>query len=235
MTAGLSRQRVARSVGFMVVMLMATMGAASAPRPSSFRATAARVTALATAGSPFSRQPVSVSFPGRALPVSDSTRLRRSPRRFALVRSAPPAAAAESLGREVKGTVRAAGTDMPLGGVEVRTIGVQLIGAPNYTCTNEGGDFRLRVPLGDVRLEAAHPDYQFSLKDLRPTDSTANFTGPRVVRDTARLVTGRSILMFQGPTKLGPASEPTNIVDGRVISELVSGMGMGGGELRCAR
>src|SRR5207248_1949819 len=78
----------------------------------------------------------------------------------------------------------AAGGDTPVRNAEVGTVGLQLIGAPNYTCTNDRGEFRLRVPFGDVRLEVIHADYQFRLQDLGPTDSTVRFSGARVPRDS---------------------------------------------------
>jgi len=136
------------------------------------------------------------------------------------MRPVPAPVAAESLGRAVSGVVTAAGGDTPVRNAEVGTVGLQLIGAPNYTCTNDRGEFRLRVPFGDVRLEVIHADYQFRLQDLGPTDSTVRFSGARVPRDSV-LIRPREVrvLALQGQTKLGFFPLPIIMIDGAILSD----------------
>ena len=120
----------------------------------------------------------------------------------------------------MSGVVTAAGGDTPVRDAEVGTVGLQLIGAPNYTCTNDRGEFRLRVPFGDVRLEVIHADYQFRLQDLGPTDSTVRFSGARVPRDSV-LIRPREVrvLALQGQTKLGFFPLPIIMIDGAILSD----------------
>ena len=134
------------------------------------------------------------------------------------MRPVPAPVAAESLGRAVSGVVTAAGGDTPVRNAEVGTVGLQLIGAPNYTCTNDRGEFRLRVPFGDVRLEVIHADYRFRFQDLGPTDSTVRFSGERVPRDSV-LIRRREVLVLQGQTKLGFFPLPIIMIDGAILSD----------------
>jgi hypothetical protein len=118
----------------------------------------------------------------------------------------------------VSGIVTTAGTDTPVGNAEVGTVGLQLIGTPNYTCTNERGEFRLRVPLGTVRLEVIHADYRFALQDVGPSDSTAHFTGTRVPRDPVR-IKPKEVLVLQGQTRLGYFAQKIIVIDGNIMSD----------------
>ena len=63
-----------------------------------------------------------------------------------------PALSAQVQTREVSGTVREAGTGQPLQGATVATVGVA--GGLGVVRTNEQGQYRLRVPLGEVSLIA---------------------------------------------------------------------------------
>lgn len=240
MTAIPPRRRILLSSLLVVLTLTATAAASIAPRPQSLRA----------------EIPMTTTEPRRSptLPRKDtvgagqfnrsSTRaihvavpIARQPRMEKVIPVAPKPIAAESLGRAVSGVVTSAGTDTPVRNAEVGTVGLQLIGAPNFTCTNDRGEFRLRVPQGDVRLEVIHPDYKFALQDLTPTDSTAHFIGtriqsPRVPRDSVRVKPWRERLVLQGKTPLGYFDQII-VIDGRVLSD--SALSMFRPTTRCDR
>jgi beta-lactamase regulating signal transducer with metallopeptidase domain len=235
MTAAPPRRPVVWSLLFGAMTLIATSGAARAPHPQPLRQRVLR--ALDTAR--FNRRAtvargdtviVRESAPGT--PASLGAIPRRSGR---LVRaaSAQTQVASPSLGREVWGTVRAADTYEPLRDVEVGTVGVQLIGAPNVTCTNEQGEFRYRVPLGEVRLEARHLDYEFGLVTVGANDSTAQFMGTRIVRDTTRMLrdttTYRSLVGVKGIWMR--VLQPVLIIDGKPVPS--GPLRVLGGPLRC--
>jgi TonB-dependent SusC/RagA subfamily outer membrane receptor len=70
-------------------------------------------------------------------------------------------------------------------------IGNQLLDEPNDAASNERGQFSLRVPDGEVWLDACARGYEFSRVTLAPTDTVAVFHGRRSVErslpDTVRL------------------------------------------------
>ena len=236
MTATPPRRRILLSSLLVGLTLTATAAASIAPRPQPLRAEIPMTTTEPRQSPTLPRE----DSVGAGQLNGSSTRaiqvavpIARQPRIERVIPVAPTPIAAESLGRAVSGVVTAAGTDTPVRNAEVGTVGLQLIGAPNFTCTNERGEFRLRVPFGDVRLEVIHADYKFALQDLKPTDSTAHFMGTRVPRDAVRLKPKREVLVWQGKTPLGYFVDPIVIIDGQVLSD--SALGMLRPSTRCDR
>ena len=215
MTAVPPRRRMLFSALLAAAMLTACVAASSIPRPRSLRATALRRVATERLQLPTAVRQKIAATTRSSLGVASR---RHQPRPEGSMRPVPAPVAAESLGRAVSGVVTAAGRDTPVRNAEVGTVGLQLIGAPNYTCTNDRGEFRLRVPFGDVRLEVIHADYQFRLQDLGPTDSTVRFSGARVPRDSV-LIRSREVLVVQGQTKLGYFPLPIIMIDGKILSD----------------
>ena len=215
MTAVPPRRRMLFSSLLAAAMLTACVAAASIPRPRSLRATALRRVATERLQLPTAVRQKIAATTRSSLGIASR---RYQPRPEGSMRPVPAPVAAESLGRAVSGVVTAAGRDTPVRNAEVGTVGLQLIGAPNYTCTNDRGEFRLRVPFGDVRLEVIHADYQFRLQDLGPTDSTVRFSGARVPRDSV-LIRRREVLVLQGQTKLGYFPLPIIMIDGKILSD----------------
>ena len=81
--------------------------------------------------------------------------------------------------REISGRVVEEGSGAPIAAAEVSVIGRQAIGESNRACTNERGEFRMRVPDGEVWLDASAPTFDFHRVTLGPADTTAEFRGRR--------------------------------------------------------
>jgi TonB-dependent SusC/RagA subfamily outer membrane receptor len=81
--------------------------------------------------------------------------------------------------REISGRVVEEGSGTPIAAAEVSVIGRQAIGESNRACTNERGEFRMRVPDGEVWLDASAPTFDFHRVTLGPADTTAEFRGTR--------------------------------------------------------
>jgi hypothetical protein len=109
----------------------------------------------------------------------------------------PLSASAQS--REVIGTVREAATGQP-----VPDAGVGLVGQEISACTNTRGEYRLRVPAGEVPLLARTPSFDFARIDLGARDTTANFGLERLGQPRVSEVVGLR----------STSSEPLFIVDG---------------------
>jgi len=93
--------------------------------------------------------------------------------------------------RVVSGIVDDDQTGGPIAGARISIIGNQLIDGPNDADSNERGQFSLRVPDGEVWLDACAIGYEFSRVTLAPRDTVAVFHGRRTIErllpDTVRL------------------------------------------------
>jgi TonB-dependent starch-binding outer membrane protein SusC len=86
----------------------------------------------------------------------------------------PLALSAQVQTREVSGTVRESGNGQPLQGATVATVGVA--GGLGVVRTNEAGQYRLRVPIGEVSLIARAIGFKRVTVKVGSTQATANFT-----------------------------------------------------------
>ena len=127
----------------------------------------------------------SISISSRAEPGRDSInevqRLSAAPQAAAVgveTRHAGPIGG-RAENREISGRVVEEGSVTPIGAAEVIVIGRQAIGEANRACTNERGEFRMRVPDGEVWLDASAPTFDFHRVTLGPADTTAEFRGRR--------------------------------------------------------
>lgn len=85
-----------------------------------------------------------------------------------------PALGAQVQMREVTGTVREAGTGQLMQGATVATVGVA--GGLGVVRTNEQGQYRLRVPLGEVSLIARAIGYKRTTVKVASSQATQDFT-----------------------------------------------------------
>jgi hypothetical protein len=116
--------------------------------------------------------------------------------------------------RAVSGTVDDAQTGAPIRDARIDVAGVQLINAPNEAWSDERGRFALRVPDGEVWLDASRSGYEFRRVTLAPGDSVAVFhgykTGDCSPSDTAR-VNRKQIKDIEGG--------PVFVIDGVVVND----------------
>ena len=108
--------------------------------------------------------------------------------------------------RTVSGTVDDAQSKAPIAYAHIGVAGLQLIGAPNETWSDDHGRFSLRVPDGEVWLDAVARGYEFTRVTLETTDTLAVFRGRRTgecLPDTAD--TSHSTRTTQVPDLSGPA------------------------------
>jgi beta-lactamase regulating signal transducer with metallopeptidase domain len=121
------------------------------------------------------------------------------------------------IGRMVSGTVDNAETGAPISKAYINVAGVQLIGAPNEAWSDDRGRFSLRVPDGEVWLDASAPGYEFSRVTLGPTDSIAvvqgRSTGECSSSDTTNASTARRRRLVRDLFY-----EPFIVIDGKVLS-----------------
>lgn len=95
---------------------------------------------------------------------------------------------ADAQTRDVTGKVTVAGTGQPLAEVTVSVVGQQL-----GVRTNERGEYRLRVPAGEVSVLARLLGYKRQTIRLGPNESTANFVLEKdVLQLQAQVVTAQS-------------------------------------------
>jgi hypothetical protein len=97
----------------------------------------------------------------------------------------------QAVSRTVNGTVSDEQTGAPIARARINVAGTQLLDGPNETSTNDQGHFSLRVPDGEVWLDACASGYEIGRVTLAPLDTTAEFRGRRTVvpsrLDTVRL------------------------------------------------
>ena len=115
----------------------------------------------------------------------------------------PLAAGAQS--RDITGRVTQAGTEVPLAEVTVSVVG-QTIG----TLTNERGEFRLRVPVGDIVLAARQIGYRRVTARVTADQSTVNF---QLERD---------VLQLEGVTVTGQATTTDRRVAATAVATVSS-------------
>ncbi|MFN9204724.1 MAG: SusC/RagA family TonB-linked outer membrane protein [Gemmatimonas sp.] len=108
---------------------------------------------------------------------------------------------ADAQTRDVTGKVTMAGTGQPLAEVTVSVVGQQL-----GVRTNERGEYRLRVPAGEVSVLARQLGYKRQTIRLGPNENTANF------------VLEKDVLQLEGVTVTGAATT----VDRRVAATAVA-------------
>lgn len=108
---------------------------------------------------------------------------------------------ADAQTRDVTGKVTMAGTGQPLAEVTVSVVGQQL-----GVRTNERGEYRLRVPAGEVSVLARLLGYKRQTIRLGPSENTANF------------VLEKDVLQLEGVTVTGAATT----VDRRVAATAVA-------------
>ena len=84
---------------------------------------------------------------------------------------APAVQSAQAQAREISGKVTQVGTGMPLAEATVSVVGAQL-----GVRTNERGEFRLRVPDGNVSVLARAIGYKRDTKLVGAGQSTVDFT-----------------------------------------------------------
>lgn len=130
------------------------------------------------------------------------SRLQRLLTAMALVAIVPLRADAQS--RDVTGKVTMAGTGQPLADATVSVVGQQL-----GVRTNDRGEFRLRVPEGEVSVLARLLGYKRQTIRLSATENTANF------------VLDKDVLQLEGVTVTGQATT----VDRRVAATAVATVG----------
>jgi hypothetical protein len=119
-------------------------------------------------------------------------------------------------GHTVSGTVDDADTGAPIPNAHINVAGIQLIGAPNETWSDDRGRFSLRVPDGEAWLDAYARGYEFTRVTLGTTDSVAVFHG-RGTADCSSSETLRTAK--QGNSRrIESVFEPVLIIDGKVIS-----------------
>jgi TonB-linked SusC/RagA family outer membrane protein len=95
---------------------------------------------------------------------------------------------ADAQTRDVTGKVTMAGTGQPLAEVTVSVVGQQL-----GVRTNERGEYRLRVPAGEVSVLARQLGYKRQTIRLGPNENTANFVLEKdVLQLQAQVVTAQS-------------------------------------------
>jgi hypothetical protein len=116
-------------------------------------------------------------------------------------------------GRMVSGTVDNTATGAPIANAYIGVAGTQLIGAPNETWSDERGRFSLRVPDGEVWLDASAPGYEFRRVTLGPTDSIAVFHG-RSTGECASSDTSHTTTAPRRPLVLVPGL----FIDGKLLS-----------------
>jgi len=83
------------------------------------------------------------------------------------------------MSRMVSGTVADAQTGRPITNARINVAGVQLAGEPNETWSTDRGHFALRVPDGEVWLDASARGYELARVTLAGTDNIAVFRGRR--------------------------------------------------------
>jgi hypothetical protein len=116
--------------------------------------------------------------------------------------------------RIVSGTVDDAETGGPIPNAHINVVGTQLIGAPNEAWSDERGRFSLRVPDGEVWLDASARSYEFSRVTLGPTDSIAVFRG----RNTGEC-SSSDTTASRRPGVRDLIFAPLFLLDGKVLSE----------------
>lgn len=111
----------------------------------------------------------------------------------------------QPMSRNVSGIVSDAETGAPIAGARINVVGVQLLDGPNETSTNQQGHFSLRVPDGEVWLDACAAGYEIGRVTLAARDTIAEFQARRSVPslplDTVRLNRAdiESVEIIKGP------------------------------------
>jgi len=122
--------------------------------------------------------------------------------------------------RRISGRAVDASTNLPIVGVTIYVIGLQAVGEPNRTCTAEGGTFELKVPDGEVWLDAGAAGYEFTRVTLTARDTEAVFRGRRT---PARVAVNSIGYSFYGPLipdgNIGSPKQtmPLIVIDGWVV------------------
>ncbi|MBL0939928.1 MAG: SusC/RagA family TonB-linked outer membrane protein [Gemmatimonadaceae bacterium] len=111
---------------------------------------------------------------------------------------------ADAQNRDITGKVTMQGTGQPIADVTVSVVGMQL-----GVRTNERGEYRLRVPAGEVSILARQLGYKRQTAKLGPTESVANFE------------LEKDVLQLEGMTVTGQATA----VDRRVAATAVATVG----------
>ena len=126
-------------------------------------------------------------------------------------------ASAQAQGREVAGKVTEAVTGQP-----VRDAAVGIVGQQTAACTNQRGEYRLRVSAGDGYLVVGAPGSIPRVISLGPADTAADFRlekqGQHRPGEIVALTTSFATDVVGGSRSSG---EPLFVVDGVTLSEPV--------------
>lgn len=87
-----------------------------------------------------------------------------------------------SRSRTIAGIVADDATGRPIASAQVDVIGAQAVGEVNRACANDRGEFRMRVPDGEVWLDAKARGYEFRRVTLAPNDTVVTFRGRPIAR-----------------------------------------------------
>lgn len=113
--------------------------------------------------------------------------------------------------REVAGKVREAATGRPVPNAAVAVVG-QEVGA----CTSERGEYRLRVPEGEVSIVVRVADFEPGLVRLSASDAAADFAMERQILPAAP--TNEPIVIVSGvPRWSTPAALPVSAPDEPIL------------------
>jgi hypothetical protein len=82
--------------------------------------------------------------------------------------------------REISGTVRDAASGQPIRHADVDVVGLLSVDGPNQTCTDDHGEFRLRVPDGEAWLAVRASGFLFTNTVVSPAQQTVHVRGLRV-------------------------------------------------------